>query len=1225
MSFADVVEYSEAPNAYSDEESDHSPKPVQDRPPTPATVAPAPPVQSKYEVHILKNDDVPPVPPRSPKRGTPGARRDSIDSAGTPSSPTFQFADASRASAPHASCQEAHAPQMLSRGATGEASDTQTRRPSMIRHDPYDSSSSAESLQSSQKRASVQLSVSQTVHSPMAPGMAAYSPLHESDHSNANSTASSSVPETVLVSPLSTILLKSSPTIQVDEFEAPSKRASLVLDDAASEKSIYCTPRNSFYFNSSGSRSSLNLDKIREMLGETEGVEEAARTEDAKEKLLMNGTPAAFPISDQSSEHDFPGAFPITPEEQVVPEPVTIEPIVQEPLLERPEPVVQEPIAQEPAEQVPLVSEASVSRIDEHLNPPPVAEDPTFSELLLATNAADGSDDEFLPAQYDSDHGSFKTAQGVVIYEDHAWDGLEDAAEDDVEKETPNTQVIELPTFQVQPPTPAAASDMTQSPFREIPSPSEPEPPNPRTFFIHDMSMPGSFIDDDMDLDSFAPDEIAYYNPDGAADGDDESRLTTSVPRAVVVSPPVLSPAMKLSGDDTPTWYEPHEKARPRARATSIPSRKQASESGIDTPPPVPPKSKLDRGGRVRGAVVQVLNRPVTPGVPAGSERSSKTRAAAMVEDYNTSTLQRSKSDRSVKSTKSTRSSRSGIVTSQRTIVADKPERRSMTPQPKPQRRSMTPRPKSPDLPPKAMSASAVRADMPRSASAYAPEGQHLALESMRRSSSVYETPQQSMIVDENWAGPGAHRDCLGSDMQQRGSGTSSDLSSSSFRTGGVRGAGLGHGGWAAASAEPVKMYVPNDGDGWAAFQPLPPRSRATPLPGSRNSSFEHGGGRSSSSTASSSVVPSASVSMAGSSQGPWVQSPQMAAVHRNSMISPTSSLSGRPLKSRLNVMHQFQKDSSDGDAPLLRSYASPPPDDPANIETPRPTFVPEGHRTVMVNGQQYAEHYDYMSEHSSAHTSPAKNGDGGRWIPDALHHCMDRNLAPQRPPSSRSSVTSAPSMYSQASAPPSRNMNSPLPPLPTDPSPYEAAARAHAARLGLASSLNPSVLTVLPEMSVHDSNQLYLPQRRDSRRFGSSASELGARGSGASPKRSASLFNVKRYSRAASDIGHSPREYASSEYARNPMQPGDYERRHSFDPRRGSYDSRSDAPSRAQSFRAPCRTGDYVPGEQYPPPPSQMSERVTISLDSPDVTPLNNYPLMESSGYDESRGNGYT
>lgn len=201
--------------------------------------------------------------------------------------------------------------------------------------------------------------------------------------------------------------------------------------------------------------------------------------------------------------------------------------------------------------------------------------------------------------------------------------------------------------------------------------------------------------------------------------------------------------------------------------------------------------------------------------------------------------------------------------------------------------------------------------------------------------------------------------------------------------------------------------------------------------------------------------------------------------------------------------------------------------------------------------------------------------------------------------------------------------INAPLPPLPADPSPYEAAARAHAARLGLSSSLNPNVLTVLPEMSVHDSNQLYLPQRHNSRKFGSSSSELGARGN-ASPKRSGSLFSVKRYSRPASDAGHGPREYASFDAPRGAMSPvPTLDRRHSLNPgSRSSYDSRQDEYQDAQEPPMNLQPYQASQGSEYRPP-SQASKR--ISLDTPDMNPLNNYPVMESNGYDQTRSNGYT
>lgn len=1142
-----------------------------------------------------------------------------MDSTGTPASPTFNFGRPSYVNAPLESPLEQLSRAQTSPTGVSVKSDIRRRpnRPAIGRNDPYDSDSHSSAASDSpprSRRASVQTGRQPIAQSSLAPGSGVGSTPLDSDYSNANSTASSSVPETVLASPLSTIFSMTSLKADAEEYETPSKRTSLVLDDAASEKSVYYTPRNSFYFNASGSRSSLNLDKIREMLETTEATEVIDQASDQESEREF---PGAFPWTAEEGpelEHDFPGAFPYTPKEQIVPE------------------------------------ASSNSHLEETLEVARPVEDSASLDVLPASPATNLADVPNMSAKCDSEDGSYETADGIEEREgkpisidqpteipiigscettetvpvmhapseqptETAIIVSREPAESVHDMETPDAQFTELPTFQLQPPTPATITDVMQSPFREIDSPFEPS-----------TGMPGTFIDDDVDLDNFAPDEIAYYHPDGAADGDDESGELRPSPIPTLVISPSGTPS---TGDDTPNWYEPHEKTKPRVRATSMPARRQMSESGADTPPALPTKAKLDRGGRVRGAVVQVLNRPTTPGVSAVGERPSRTKAAAMIEDYNTTglqrsksnssnTLQRSKSSKSVQSVKSTRSSRSGTISSQRTVVADKPERRARTPQPKP-RESATPRPRSPEAP--TAPRPEFRSDIQHSSSAYEPQPQRLTPpEPLRRSSSVYEAPRQGMLADEQTSmDETAHRGSLGSDMQQRGSATSSDLSSSSFRSGGVRGAGLGQGGWAAASAEPVKMYVPNDGNGWAAFHPLPPRSRATPLPGSRNNSFDLGGGRSSPSAGGSSVAPSASASIAESSQGPWVQSPQMVALHRSSMVSPTSSLSGQPTKSRLNVVQHFVDDaSSDGGDLPSRSYASPTPEHPANVETPRPTFMPDEYRTVHINGKDYSERYDYASEHSSSHTSPAKNGNGQRWVPDAFFDRPERSFAPPRAPSSRSSIISAPSVYSQAST----RVNSPLPPLPTDPSPYEAAARAHAARLGLASSLNPNVLTVLPEMSVHDSNQLYVPQRRDSRKFGSSASELGARG-GTPPKRSASMFNVKRYSRAASDIGHNPREYASSEFVRPSL--GQFDRRHSLDPRRASYDSRGDdAPSRSQSFRAPSRTGDYQPGE-YHPAPSHVSERVSINLDTPDTTPLNNYPLMESNGYDESRGNGYT
>ncbi|GMK58320.1 hypothetical protein CspeluHIS016_0503520 [Cutaneotrichosporon spelunceum] len=192
----------------------------------------------------------------------------------------------------------------------------------------------------------------------------------------------------------------------------------------------------------------------------------------------------------------------------------------------------------------------------------------------------------------------------------------------------------------------------------------------------------------------------------------------------------------------------------------------------------------------------------------------------------------------------------------------------------------------------------------------------------------------------------------------------------------------------------------------------------------------------------------------------------------------------------------------------------------------------------------------------------------------------------------------------------------------PYDPSPYEAAARAHAARLGLASGLNPNVLTVLPEMSVQDSNQLYLPQRRNSRKLGSSSSDLGARGNMA-PKQSASLLYARRYSCAASDMGQTAQMYASSELA-PPLDTGDLNRRHSFNPRPSSLGSRNEVPrarSRTQSVRVPSRIGDSTHDDLVAP----SNGTGVISLDTPSGRPLNNFPLMESNAYDQTQQSGYT
>ncbi|KLT40545.1 hypothetical protein CC85DRAFT_293189 [Cutaneotrichosporon oleaginosum] len=1017
-----------------------------------------------------------------------------------------------------------------------------------------------------------------------------------------DASSTSSAADTVLASPLSPTAAVGAVSVPILD-EAPSKRSSLVLDDAASEKSVYYTPRNSFYFNGNGSGATLNFSAVGEKFDVAADPEEPFEMPGAwswEDETAGERAPLAK-VARELTLQRLVGGPEGAPRSMPSPAPSAVAPAVA---LVEAAPVL-----------APTAPEKSVS--------PPLSSAPTSREALDGSVGHIGSDD-----------GSYETAEGFspgqsadpvngVPQGVTPSDGTE-------EVETPQVQFTELPTFHLQPPTPATVTDgVMDSPFHDLDSPPlerEFDMSQEREAYEQEGSAPvprspatsaSSFLDDELDLDSFAPDEIAYYTPDGPVVAEAQPRPSA----AAAPSRPARTTA--APADDTPKWYEPHEKSKPRSRTTSL-VRRSTSGSGVDAPS-TPPKSKRDRGGRVSGAYVQVINRPTTPGVVT-PEKPAKTRAAAMVDNY-TSSLQRSGSKRSVRSSKSTRSERSGTVSSQRTIVPDKPEKRAATPrmkspqpprvaatqplQPKPRRApasASSSRPMSPIVAPPAQP----EYGAPRGLS-YTPDEPQLLSppESLGRSSLSSESRRPSL----------RHNDWH--DVQQAaprpGSGNSSEVSGPSLASGPgpLNRAVIGQGGWAAAAAEPIKMFVPTDGDGWAAFQPLPPRSRATPLPGSRNSSFDLGG-RSSSSAASSSLAQSASGSVAGAPQGSQVISPPLSAV--GNMTSPTSSVSGRPPKSRLRTMYHASEhyESDEGEIPS-RSYASPPPDHPGSTEQQRTACADDrGPPTVHVGGKDHAEHYDYASEHSNSQTSPAKTN--GRWPADAFYDRSERGKAPSRPPSSRSSQYSAPSMYSAASAPPGR-LNSPLPPLPADASPYEAAARAHAARLGLASSLNPNVLTVLPEMSIQDSNELYLPQRRNSHRFGSSASELGARGN-MSPKRSASMFNVKRYSCAASDIGHGPREYASSEFAR-PGFADDIERRHSFDPRRGSVDSRSEAraPSRSQSFRAPSRTGDYNPGDVVAP----SHGTGVISLDSPSVRPLNNYPLMESNGYDQTQQNGYT
>ncbi|BEJ16802.1 hypothetical protein CspHIS471_0602030 [Cutaneotrichosporon sp. HIS471] len=1258
VQFADVVEYSDPPYVYSDEDTEshysHYSHSSDERSSTTPSAEPDTP--PRPQVHI--QDDLPPVPPRSPKRGAPGARRDSIDSVssstsiggvlrGTPPAPLVPLPEArvqtfhpgtrdsstggkaaSKRPAPGGRDEEEETaqPSRQARPQGGPVPETRTPAPPALAHLPKPEPP----LQLTSSR-NPSLSTRETTITTTLSG------LQSTPGSDVNSSTSS-VPDTVLVSPHSPTVTRASVVASVAE-EASSRRISLILDDAASEKSVYYTPRNSFYFNGNGdaSKSSLTLDKIGEMLRAADDQEESFEmpgswTWELAEVPGGSTTKSSVPGCGEERKH-IPVEQP-TQASQPAPHAVLLAsaPLAQA-VVEAsahvestPTPTLTPPPAPPAGQQSPLPSALSTSL-------------PTFP----ATRST--PDEEDTAADHESDDGSFQMTeepsvepvaesvpalpQASAVSDEH----LEEAG-------MPHDQFSDLLTFHLQPPTPATFTDVMDSPFRDLDSPplereldiaeesdvpvvKEVPPAAPRS---HVTSASSMYLDDEVDLDNFAPEEIAYYNPSGPAYAEPEPPPRSRASR-------VASHAVARPVDDTQKWYEPHDKSKPLSRTNSL-ARRQASGSGADTPPTLPRKSKRDRGGRVSGAFVQVLNSPSTP-TAATTERGPKTRAATMVDDYTsslqrsnskrsadyTSSLQRSNSKRSVRSAKSTRSERSGTVSSQHTIVPDKPVRHAATSRavsptpPQPQhvlpRRGLSPstQPMSPATPHQpAPEFRGVR----RSSSAYDAEAHLSPPGSILRSSLAYETPRQSRSMDD-WHG--AQQDALPSSSRN-----SSDISASNAVGHGPHNrAVIGQGGWAAAAAEPIKMYVPTDGDGWSAFQPLPPRSRATPLPGSRNSSFDLGG-RSSSSAACSSIAQSASGSVAGASQGSRMSIPSFAPVHV--VVSPTSSVSGRVPQSRLRtVYHAADADESDEGERPSRSYASPRPDHPANVEAQRSAYADEyGARAAAdVGSADYNEHYIYATERPSTHISPPNAN--GHWPADAFYDRDERSKAPPRAPSSHSSQYSAPSMYSTASARPSR-LNSPLPPLPDNSSPYEAAARAHAARLGLASGLNPNVLTVLPEMSVQDSNELYLPQRRNSHKFGSSSSELGARGN-MTPKRSASLFNVRRYSRTASDIGRNPRQYASSELAR-PSYPREFDRRHSVDPRRSSFGSRGETPpelSRTQSFRAPSRTGDYNPGDVVAP----SNGTGVISLDTPSIRPLNNYPLMESNGYDQMQQNGYT
>lgn len=321
---------------------------------------------------------------------------------------------------------------------------------------------------------------------------------------------------------------------------------------------------------------------------------------------------------------------------------------------------------------------------------------------------------------------------------------------------------------------------------------------------------------------------------------------------------------------------------------------------------------------------------------------------------------------------------------------------------------------------------------------------------------------------------------------------------------------GYGKGGWAAARAAPVVMYMPSGGDGWAAFQPLPPRSRFSVMPPSQvsSASFDEPrrGSGSTWSGGSSSLAPSASASQDGryGMHSPPTRSPANAAFRKyeptglSQSSSPVSSPRVSPEASPGVQPDDDSDDDSVGEAPS-RSYAktmSPPPSQmQSDVDFDRASEETAGLQ------------YDDSKER--------------RWAA-GYHPYADGDV---KAPSTTSATSSyAPSLYAPSSLPPTRSNSGEVPRLPyipmqvpTDPAlatvlrssrPGSIMSEALARGLERPSTLDPDLLTFLPEMSADASNRLY------------TGSEAGRRTSSDGHKRSLSIRSF--YSR--SDVGSKAR-----------------------------------------------------------------------------------------------------
>ncbi|WVW83910.1 hypothetical protein I302_105932 [Kwoniella bestiolae CBS 10118] len=285
---------------------------------------------------------------------------------------------------------------------------------------------------------------------------------------------------------------------------------------------------------------------------------------------------------------------------------------------------------------------------------------------------------------------------------------------------------------------------------------------------------------------------------------------------------------------------------------------------------------------------------------------------------------------------------------------------------------------------------------------------------------------------------------------------------------GSIRGSGsisgYGKGGWAAAHtarsrpSSPV-MFMPAAGDGWADFQPPPPRqSKFTPLP-------------------------SASLS------------PTFDRITDGSRL-PVSGPSSRASQNDYNGGGGLRPSSRGDSSPSEYSQLSD------GLEMPSRSYLKKDH----------SSHASQSTTVSDGGRQPLKPEPGSLAFPIARvgslsisHSGTSPSLA--RPPSRQGSET-----YPSRPMSPSMDFSRPTSPMMSGRPPSVLSQSTSPMTFNPPSFLNPDLLTILPEMTNEDSDRLYRPSRSESGKVKRNSMQDWA---SHNPSRRSSMF------RAKSEVGH--------------------------------------------------------------------------------------------------------